>query len=233
MLMERRGCSGVAWALRALAVAAVAAGGAGAGCGGSDGITSQSGSGGFGVGGSTGGAGGQGGMGGTATGGTAGSAQGGPSGTGTGTSTGSGTYAVTDPGDPQTPPMGPGNVMAWVATGDYKMWRCQGGTHAPIAPSTHGTSRICSNALASGAGPGEYPVGAASVIETYDNTGAVRGHSVSRHVAAGSDPQTWYWYADLEGVFFGDGLAYGSCSTCHAGAGSFGSGHDFVFTQVK
>jgi hypothetical protein len=227
MLGESRASVGVAWALGALVAAALAGG---AGCGGG-GVTEQSGSGGFGVGGSTGegGAGGGGGTGGM--GGASAAAGGGGSSQPTGGATG--TYTVTDPGDAQTPPMGPGNEMAWLDGGAYKKWRCQGGTHAPVAPSIHGTSKICSNTLASGAGAGEYPVGAASVIETYDNTGTVRGRSVSRHAAAGTGPETWYWYQDLQGVFFGDGLGLSGCSSCHATAGINGTGHDYVFVQVK
>jgi hypothetical protein len=139
-----------------------------------------------------------------------------------------------DPGDPQTPPVGAANVHAWLAGGAYRSWSCQPEPHWATSPSTHGKSRTCSNAATSAHGAGEYPVGAASVIELHDNHDTVVGYGVSRHVSAGTEASTWYWYGEISGVFLGDGNGLGACASCHARAGTGGNvGHDYVFVQVE
>jgi hypothetical protein len=216
-------------------IAAVVIGALGAGCNdarvaqgsaGAGGFNGQGGAGGHGFGGSFGGAmvttagldiGGSGGGGATGLGGPGGS---GPN--------------VTELGDSQTPPMGDVNMTAWLASGSYKSWSCEAAPHPSSASSAHGTSRACANNLMSGAGPGEYPVGAASVLELYDDASQLHGYCVSRHVDAGADPGSWYWFSAVVGAPAGDGLGYGACATCHREAGTNGAtGHDYVFDQVR
>lgn len=53
---------------------------------------------------------------------------------------------------------------------------------------------ICSNTVLSGAGSGEYPVGAAGVKELYDTGGTkIVGYGVYLHTKAGITGDTWYW----------------------------------------
>lgn len=142
--------------------------------------------------------------------------------------------AASDP--TQTPPTT--GVDAWLAKGYYQSWRCQPAPHAAFKPSPHGTARVCSNAKVSGHGAGEYPVGAASVVEVFDDAGmVVIGHAVDVHTAAGSSAPSWYFYArDASGVVAdgaGDAPDVGTkCEACHSQAGIGYVGHDFVFTQV-
>ena len=144
--------------------------------------------------------------------------------------------------DPQLPPTtGHVDVEAWLAKGYYKAWHCEAAPHAARAPSPHGTDRVCSNDLLSGAGAGEFPAGSAGVKEVLDNVGNVAGYAVYRHAKAGTTADTWYWYERAPGGFiaadnFGDqGVAKSFCVSCHTLAGSDPnhSGHDFVYTQVK
>lgn len=153
--------------------------------------------------------------------------------------------------DPENPPItGREDIEAWLAAGYYNQWACEPDAHDPRSPSPHGPNRICSNARASAAGAGEYPVDSASVKELFDDAGEnVVGYAVSRHVSAGTTGGTWYWYErvpldspvphDANGVVvsgLGDsGVALDVCVGCHQLAGSDPehSGHDFVYTQVQ
>jgi len=139
-------------------------------------------------------------------------------------------------------------VTAWLREGSYKQWKCEPTPVGQRGPSPHGTNRICSNGLASKAGAGEYPVGAASVKELYEPDGSL-GYAISHHVKAGTTGDTWYWYEvvplqsaaphDARGVVadgMGDkGPAKAICAGCHQNAGSDTErlGHDFVYIQIK
>ena len=152
-------------------------------------------------------------------------------------------------GTAETPPMGHDAVTAWLTEGKYKAWSCEAAPHDARSPSPHGSNRICSNSLLSGAGAGDYPVGAAAVKELLGGDGKVAGYAVSLHLKAGSAGDAWYWYArvpldspaphDARGVVadgLGDtGPAKAICVGCHAGAGSDAMhfGHDMVYTQVR
>lgn len=146
----------------------------------------------------------------------------------------------TDTGTPQAPPTtGAADVDAWLAQGFYGRWHCERAPHSARSPSPHGTDRICSNDLLSGAGPGEYPVGAAAVKELIDGT-SVSGHALYRHVKAGATGDTWFWYEKNQGsvaaVGLGDmGSPHDVCVACHQNAGKDAghSGHDFVYSQVQ
>jgi hypothetical protein len=116
---------------------------------------------------------------------------------------------------------------AWLAAGHYKMWHCEAKISEPRNGGVHGRVRICSNDLLSGHGTGPYPVGAASVKETY--FGAKIGQlTVGLKVAEGATANTWYWYGqnELEGV------GAPGCAGCHGRAPQYG-GHDYVYFQVK
>lgn len=143
--------------------------------------------------------------------------------------------------DPQTPPQSAAAVASWIAEGHYQGWHCEPESHEARPPSPHGVNRVCSNDLASAHGSGEYPVGAASVKELFDDEGTnVVGHAVSLHVSAGPSGATWYWYEQLTSGVVADGLGDEGtprtvCVGCHQGAGSDAahSGHDLVYTQVE
>ncbi len=153
------------------------------------------------------------------------------------------------PGREQVPPTtGHEEVEIWLSQGFYRRWHCQAAPHPSRPPSDHGINRICSNDLASAAGPGEYPVDAASVKEFYDEQGKIVGYSVERHTRPGQTAETWYWYErvaldstvphDERGVaadgWGGSGPAHEICAGCHMGAGvGPHPGHDFVYTQVR
>lgn len=136
---------------------------------------------------------------------------------------------LTGAGDPsQTPPMGQAAVEAWLARGDYRRWRCEVAPHAARPPGAHGENRICSNDLLSGsAGPGDYPVGSASVKELYSN-GQLRGYAVGLRISPGAGGNHWYWYERSGGTIYADGVGVGLCTGCHNGAP-----RDQVFTQVR
>lgn len=151
----------------------------------------------------------------------------------------------------QTPPVtGRADIENWLTAASYKSWHCEPAPHAARSPSPHGINRICSNTVLSGAGSGEYPVGAAGVKELYDTGGTkIVGYAVYLHTKAGTTGDTWYWYErvptdsaaphDANGVVAdgngGSGTALTICVGCHSATGSDAghSGHDFVYTQVK
>lgn len=161
-------------------------------------------------------------------------------------------------GDPQTPPADGAAMEAWLHTGAYKRWHCEGAIESNRAPSPHGLRRICSNdALAGATGSeGPWPIGAAAVLETYylatDTTPA--GYAVYvKHQPESAGGGGWYWYArvptkstllphDAAGIaadgFGGIGAAHSVCVGCHSSAGMDADhtpstgGHDLVFTPV-
>lgn len=131
-------------------------------------------------------------------------------------------------GPSQTPPMGQAALEAWLARSDYKRWHCEAAPHAARPPGAHGENRICSNDLLSGsAGPGDYPIGSASVKELYSN-GQLRGYAVGLRTSAGAGGNHWYWYERSGGTIYADGTGVGLCTGCHNGAP-----RDQVFTQVR
>ena len=161
----------------------------------------------------------------------------------------------------QLPPItGYKDVEAWLTKGAYKDWHCETAVHAARSPSPHGMNRICNNAkiTAQPAGKGEYPVGAASVKELFDDAGtSIIGYAVAVHTSAGGDTSNWYWYernpsinapaksgsAGLvaDGIGPNEGIAGGPtekvCTGCHTAAGSDAphittDSHDFVYTHV-
>ena len=143
-------------------------------------------------------------------------------------------------------------MQAWLMAGHYKSWKCETGVQEPITISPHGKQRICSNGILSAhTEPTEYPVDSAAVKELYDAAGTnIVGYAVYRHVKAGTDGASWYWYEQLPkdhpampdpvtGVIadgLGDsGNAMKICVGCHNDTGKDPShpGHDFVYEQIK
>jgi hypothetical protein len=150
-----------------------------------------------------------------------------------------GTSEPPSAGDDQTPATGsPEAVRAWLDKKLYTKWACEPSPHPRRPGSGHAANRICSNARLSGHGTGEFPVGAASVKELYDSSGAPSGYAMAVKQGQGGG-EAWYWYELIgESVVAngkGDsGSAKSICVSCHAGAGQNGqSGHDQVFTQVR
>ncbi len=160
------------------------------------------------------------------------------------TSTGGGMLTV----DAQTPPQGGVTEMkAWLATGDYKKWKCEAAAHDQKTPSPHAANRICSNDKLSGAGAsGPFPMGAAGVKELWDKVGgAVIGYAVYVKTSADSaGGANWYWYEDAPSLnppggvvadgFGTAGVPKDVCVGCHvkAGSGFAPTARDFVFVQV-
>jgi hypothetical protein len=144
-------------------------------------------------------------------------------------------------GDEQTPATGsPEAVRAWLDQKLYTKWACEPSAHPRRPGSGHAANRICSNGKLSTHRPetGEFPVGAASVKELYDSSGAPSGYAMAVKQSLGGG-EAWYWYELIgESVVAngrGDsGSAKSICVSCHEGAGQGGqSGHDQVFTQVR
>jgi hypothetical protein len=150
------------------------------------------------------------------------------------------------------PTSGHTDMQAWLMAGHYKNWKCETGVQDPIMISPHGKQRICSNAILSGhATQDEYPVDSSAVKELYDEAGTtIVGYAVYRHVKAGTDGGSWYWYEQLPldhpampdpmtGVIadgLGDsGNAMSICVACHSATGIDADhpGHDFVYEQIK
>jgi hypothetical protein len=150
-------------------------------------------------------------------------------------------------GTAQTPPMGEANVLAWIATGQYKQWACEPAVHASRGPSVHTPfDRVCSNDVLSAAaakgGAGPWPEGAAEVKEIYMTMGDATptgGYAVSLKTAADSaGGANWYLYERFDGTLYSDGIGTPLCTGCHSLAGTdafhtttMGAG-DFVYTPV-
>src|SRR5207253_385956 len=116
----------------------------------------------------------------------------------------------TAPGTADAPPTASAaEVQAWLAAGSYKSWHCESAPHAARSPSPHGTNRICSNEASSQHGQGEYPVDTAAVKEVYDAGGNVHAYAVYRHVRAGSDGASWFWFEGAGSDVFAFGLGDG------------------------
>lgn len=152
----------------------------------------------------------------------------------------------TDAVDLQVPPQGYAAIDPWLDAGEYTDWNCEATAGPATGVSPHGMRRICSNDLASTHTTGEFPVGAATVKELYDEAGTTLvGYAVSSKVSAGVDAGTWYWYEqvppgtvitgvtiDANGVV-ADGLgddgsqAETICAGCHVSAPN-----DYVYLQI-
>jgi hypothetical protein len=139
----------------------------------------------------------------------------------------------------QLPPTGAVALQAWLAKGYYKSWKCEAAARDSRPPSGHSPNRVCSNALASAHGTGEYPVGAASVKELFDDSKSrIIGYAVEVKVARGAG-ESFYWFEVVEGsgvVADGPGSAPGPkgiCVGCHSRAGTGTFGHDLVYTQIR
>jgi hypothetical protein len=150
-------------------------------------------------------------------------------------------------GTAQTPPMGASNVVAWLATGQYKQWSCEPAVHASRGPSVHTPfDRVCSNdvlsAAAADAGSGPWPEGAAEVKEIYmamDDPTPTGGYAVSLKTSTDSaGGANWYFYETFDGTLYADGMGTSVCVGCHSLAGSSAAytttvgARDFVFTPV-
>jgi hypothetical protein len=134
-----------------------------------------------------------------------------------------------DLSDPQVPPRGHADVMTWLEAGHYRTWSCEDAPHPARPGSGHGTNRICSNAaLASFAGAGPYPAGAAGVKEVFHDGGAIRLYAVYRKVTAAPGGDSWYWFEGSRDDVIANGEGDGTCTGCHAGAPQ-----DFVYTVVR
>ncbi len=141
----------------------------------------------------------------------------------------------------QLPPTGgDAEISAWIAKGYYKSWTCEPSPHPARPNGAHGVNRVCSNAVLSAHGAGEFPVGSAGVKELYNEAGTlIIGYASYRKVAAGAGG-AWYWYEKTtEDGLIANGLGTSGvpktvCASCHSSAGTGRlSGHDFVYTQVR
>src|SRR5688572_18664812 len=94
--------------------------------------------------------------------------------------------------DPERPPTTAAEMTSWLESGAYLGWACESEAHAARSPSPHGSNRICSNAVLSAHGTGEFPIDAASVKEIYQGENIV-GFAVYRKVTAGAG-DAFYWY---------------------------------------
>lgn len=149
-------------------------------------------------------------------------------------------------GDSQIPPQGYAAIDPWLDAGEYTDWNCEAAARAATGVSPHGMVRVCNNDLVSTHTTGEYPVGASSVKELYDEAGTtVIGYAVQTKVSTGTGGGTWYWYeqippgtdlgttitVDPNGVVADDlgdtGQAMTICVSCHGGAPN-----DHVWFQV-
>jgi hypothetical protein len=129
--------------------------------------------------------------------------------------------------DPQLPPQGHAALKRWLADKHYEAWRCEDAPHPARPPGAHGTNRICSNDVLSASADGNYPVGAASVKELWQN-GRVTGFAVGVKITASAEAASWYWYEAYGDSVIADGVNRGICVNCHAGAP-----RDYVFTHVR
>ena len=130
--------------------------------------------------------------------------------------------------DPQQPPRGSADLMAWIEAGHYLAWSCEPDRHPPRAGSGHSANRICSNDLmAADAGDGPFAVGSAAVKEVFDGD-AIAVYAVYRKVAAGEGGATWYWFEGNRDHIVANGEGDSTCTGCHGGAP-----RDFAFTVVR
>jgi hypothetical protein len=130
--------------------------------------------------------------------------------------------------DPQLPPRGSDDLLAWIEAGYYQSWTCEPVAHPARSGSPHGANRICSNDLIAGSsGTGPYPVGAAGIKEIFSDSGAITLYAVYRKVDAGEGGDTWYWFEGKRGNIAANGEGESGCTGCHSGAP-----RDFVFTAV-
>jgi hypothetical protein len=144
---------------------------------------------------------------------------------------GDGPATVGDPiDDPQVPPRGHEDLLAWLEAGFYESWACEPEAVAGRTPAHGERNRICTNdALAAApVGEGPYPVGAAAVKEVVDDAGNIRIHAVYRKVDAAAGGDSWYWFEGNRGNIVANGEGDSTCTGCHSSAP-----RDFVFTVVQ
>jgi hypothetical protein len=138
----------------------------------------------------------------------------------------------------QVPPTSSSEAIdAWLAAGHYKRWAC-----SPVRPARPpgGTApnRICSNAVLSAHGDGEYPIGSTNVRELYDAAGTkIIGMAMTTKVAAGGG-DAWYWFEHRDTGLVANGRGSSSTATrkcvgCHERANPDLFGHDLVFNQIR
>lgn len=141
--------------------------------------------------------------------------------------------------DPELPPLDSAAAIdRWIAKGYYRSWACEASAHDSRPPSGHSPNRICSNAKLASHGAGEYPRGAATVKELYDDAGtSIVGYAVATKVGPGAG-ESWHWYERLGTRIVANGLGNAGpartiCTRCHLRAGPATFGHDLIFTQVR
>jgi hypothetical protein len=132
--------------------------------------------------------------------------------------------------DPQLPPRGHADVLAWLEAKHYDSWRCEAEPHAARPGSGHSANRICSNAaLVAGADDsGSFPAGSASVKELFTSSGSFRGYAVYRKMRDEAGGNSWYWYESLGDDIVANAEGDDTCTGCHGRAP-----RDFVYTVVR
>ena len=130
--------------------------------------------------------------------------------------------------DPQLPPRGSDDLLAWIEAGHYQSWSCEPEAHPARTGSPHGNNRICSNELlAASTGIGPYPVGAAGIKEIISDSGSISLYALYRKVEAGTGGDSWYWFEGKRGDIASNGEGDSTCTGCHSRAP-----RDFVYTSV-
>lgn len=151
----------------------------------------------------------------------------------TSTSTATDTAALADSG----PPLGAANLLPWLKQRAYAAWKCGSTTLGPRFGAPHGRSRTCANpeAIASVARQegGAWPQGASFVKELLGPGNQIEAFAFMRKVAAGTAPDSWYFYLGREGLTLADGPATSGCLGCHTKAGEANSpGRDYIFVST-
>jgi hypothetical protein len=135
-------------------------------------------------------------------------------------------------GTPQQPPRGKTALEAWLASAQYRSWKCEMMISPPRLNGNHGNQRICSNDVLLASDAGAYPVGAASVKELFMPDGSRNGFAVGVKIDVGDGPTTWYWYerrgTDAAAAPKAEGVAVPDCAVCHGLAE-----RDFVYIRAQ
>jgi hypothetical protein len=135
-----------------------------------------------------------------------------------------------DEGTPQRPPRGQIALEPWLAAGHHRSWACEAMISPPRLSGNHGRQLVCSNDLLVASTAGEYPGGAASVKELFDDADQPNGFAVGLKLDSGEGPQRWYWYerrgVDPTAPPKADGVGLPDCAVCHGTAP-----RDFVFVR--
>lgn len=126
-------------------------------------------------------------------------------------------------------PSDPAALQAWLAAGSYLTLPAESGRHASAGPHP-GTVRtfLTPSLMASLAGTGEHPRGAAAIKELYTGD-TLRGWAVAIKLEdASRGGAGWYWHevfstSPTAAPDYG-GVGLTLCTSCH------GAGHDYVMT---